>query len=278
MPTFSRPVKVHPNGLICYGRGTREDGAHLMWTLGHKLKEAEAALSSYDGSDDNIMCQLELEVENALEAIADATADGYDMKDATGEGLSPTDDSDETRRRGGARVGELPDSFCTKNTHETHTHTQTSQITTENNPFTLDGVSTPSDYFLGRWVEADLRAGDMLYVPASWFHEVLSYPDDNTHTHTHTHTEDSSPSKKRRVDFPKDTHTCTDTHTQRDTTGHHLAINYWLYPPSSSGSFNEPYEDSFWSSITSEKLKRAEDMQSKHNELKETYTHTHTHT
>lgn len=60
----------------------------------------------------------------------------------------------------------------------------------------------------GEYITETLKAGEMLYLPASFFHEVVSF---NT-----------------------------------DHSDHHLAINYWYYPPSSDGTFGTPYEDDYW--------------------------------
>jgi hypothetical protein len=60
----------------------------------------------------------------------------------------------------------------------------------------------------GEYITETIRAGEMLYLPASYFHEVLSY--------------------------------------NRGGPRHHMAINYWYYPPSSEGTYETPYEDEFW--------------------------------
>jgi len=59
----------------------------------------------------------------------------------------------------------------------------------------------------------ELSAGDMLYLPASWWHEVTS-------------SSSSSPSEEEG----------------RKDDGVHMAFNYWFYPPTTS-DFDEPYED-----------------------------------
>jgi hypothetical protein len=64
----------------------------------------------------------------------------------------------------------------------------------------------------GEYITETLRAGEMLYMPASFYHEVISFSGPETGS-----------SEK-----------------------HHMAINYWYYPPSSTGSFEVPYEDDFW--------------------------------
>jgi hypothetical protein len=60
----------------------------------------------------------------------------------------------------------------------------------------------------GEYITETLKAGEMLYLPASFFHEVISF---NT-----------------------------------DDANHHMAINYWYYPPCSNGTFDKPYEDDYW--------------------------------
>jgi len=53
----------------------------------------------------------------------------------------------------------------------------------------------------------DLKAGEMLYLPCGWFHEVIS-------------------------------------HSGNDSC--HLAFNYWMHPPSTK-NFEKPYIDDYWS-------------------------------
>jgi hypothetical protein len=61
----------------------------------------------------------------------------------------------------------------------------------------------------GLHLTAALTPGDVLYLPASWFHEVVS--------------SGAGP-------------------------GGHLALNLWMAPPWSRGTFEKPYEDDFWES------------------------------
>jgi len=60
----------------------------------------------------------------------------------------------------------------------------------------------------GEYITETLRPGDMLYLPASFYHEVISF--------------------------------------NNDQSDHHMAVNYWYYPPCSEGTFEHPYEDDFW--------------------------------
>lgn len=62
--------------------------------------------------------------------------------------------------------------------------------------------------------ECEIQEGQMLYLPAGWFHEVTSF---------------SGPSTK-------------------ESTQTHLALNYWMYPPDelSFEGFNRPYSSEYW--------------------------------
>lgn len=61
-----------------------------------------------------------------------------------------------------------------------------------------------------------VKSGEMLYLPASWFHEVTSYSDDSASSETDV----------------------ADLHG-------HLALNYWMFPPDGD-TFDLPYRDDFW--------------------------------
>jgi hypothetical protein len=60
----------------------------------------------------------------------------------------------------------------------------------------------------GEYITETLKAGEMLYLPAGFFHEVISF--------------------------------------NSDQAAHHMAVNYWYYPPYSEGTFEQPYEDDYW--------------------------------
>lgn len=62
-----------------------------------------------------------------------------------------------------------------------------------------------------------LNPGDMLYLPAGWFHEVLSFGTKNN----------------QKVNTNNDLDHC------------HVALNYWFAPPNGL-SFNAPYKTSYW--------------------------------
>lgn len=68
-----------------------------------------------------------------------------------------------------------------------------------------------------------MKAGDVLYLPAGWFHEVFSHGSANNNYHTNTETNG----------------------IESDL---HMAINYWVHPPDLGPgvSLEKPYLSSFW--------------------------------
>lgn len=78
----------------------------------------------------------------------------------------------------------------------------------------------------GAAVEVELRAGQMLYIPAGWFHEVRSR---------------SAPADPSCADY------------YEPGRGGHLALNYWFHPPDGD-SFQQPYRSDFWRRDFEERL------------------------
>lgn len=62
-----------------------------------------------------------------------------------------------------------------------------------------------------------------VYLPASWFHEVISY------------SPGSQKDSKKLSGTPADT---------KDSV--HLAFNIWMHPPCLDGTFEKPYIDGYW--------------------------------
>jgi len=64
----------------------------------------------------------------------------------------------------------------------------------------------------------DVNAGDILYLPASWFHEVTSFSKEDNDN---------------------------DDVGNNNNQGH-LALNYWFHPPDAPNNFEQPYSTDFW--------------------------------
>ena len=92
--------------------------------------------------------------------------------------------------------------------------------TTPNNFSRID-LTQPRDQLLQQFprfaavadtmIECTLRAGEMLYLPAGWFHEVSSFG----------------------------------ASTESSAQPQHMALNYWFHPPDND-SFERPYKSGFW--------------------------------
>ena len=75
----------------------------------------------------------------------------------------------------------------------------------------------------------ECSAGDMLYLPASWFHEVTS-------------SSDGSGGRN-----------CNETVSTTDKG--HMAFNYWFHPPDAENDFENPYTTDFWPNDFNDRFK-----------------------
>ncbi|KAG8461701.1 hypothetical protein KFE25_001319 [Diacronema lutheri] len=206
MATVGQIERVHANGLVSYARvPTRADGlARVLLarrprarsaplTAGRAaalLDAAEAALGAAcaRGARGAELAALERAVdvaEAAMDAAMEAALDGGGCSDDA-SGSDDDNGTDTPGAHGRARAGgeRLPDNFCTRPP-----------------PCTL------------RPLIVELRAGQMLYLPASWFHEV------------------SSSDAREQVGGAREVG--------------HLALNYWLHPPDTA-DFDAPYAHAHW--------------------------------
>ncbi|CAE8673757.1 unnamed protein product, partial [Polarella glacialis] len=120
--------------------------------------------------------------------------DSDDEEDELDRLLDDAMDGDMSEDGGPERKAALPDSFCQFST--------TADASSKQSPI--------PESLNGRHLTADLSEGDLLYLPASWFHEVISTGSD---------------------------------------AGGHLALNIWMAPPHAGGSAHQPYEDDFWEQV-----------------------------
>jgi hypothetical protein len=222
---------IHPNGLISYkhnvvrsdGLGAREAARYRIEALeakiivarGKKEKkrlgalleeaiDAEMDLLVEEGGDDDF-AGMELDDEEGDEGVSE-DADSDDAQEDTGsivssrsKGKGKTKASDENHDEDGE-----PSSFSRIPTSLLHRHLSlpTTAISTDpelSTKFDLSKTSTP--------FVVDIDPGEMLYLPASWWHEVTSSSPDNSKSNVH------------------------------------MAFNYWFYPPDGLKGFDEPYQD-----------------------------------
>mmetsp|Transcript_7593 Transcript_7593/g.11337 ORF Transcript_7593/g.11337 Transcript_7593/m.11337 type:complete len:385 (+) Transcript_7593:327-1481(+) len=256
MYTIGNIVKVHENGRINYeGQLTTADGCDL---------QAEQALLASLRLEDIARRQQqqmkpegegqsheedEEEMDQALQALLEAETAGNDDEE-DGEEEGDGSESEEEEKEGEhAEVAALRRVLTNTQDHQSHTtssnnnnkrkHADTDsnrlRVTAQPSNFSrvdpaLDPVHLQSRFPLFSQcvcAEVTLKAGQALYLPAGWFHEVQS---------------------------------------RNATDGSHLALNYWFHPPShpihttttahnSTNStdttnhcsdYKQPYSSSFW--------------------------------
>jgi hypothetical protein len=234
--------QVHPNGLINYKERppTRMDGADPMCMqaidASDELQHAEDQLNSAQeelrtlesegASREKIdeakarISKAESRVEVALELVLEA-----EMDDDESEMAHESDDNAEEDSDSSDRAKEEQSAASKRTTNEKQKpHEEPLNFSLVNPELPLPNLKSSFPNFLHESVRplfADVRAGEMLFLPAGWFHEVTSYSDEHG-----------------KADGAED--------VSRQG-GVHMAFNYWFHPPDTvNGTFEEPYCDHFW--------------------------------
>ena len=222
MYTRGRLRRVHPNGRINYlGQPvTSEDGREAEDVLEdrvhsatraqrraeRRLERAEAAAARAEPDAD-----AELEAaEDALDAAMDRAITAQTTRDRRRSTLARR----ATQREASTRPApSAPPSFS----HIVDLPSALARCTGSGSSKDERGGRRGSDSRRGgvaskyqllaeaHMAECELKGGEMLYLPAGWFHEVSSDGGGGTHA------------------------------------GLHCALNYWYHPPSMDGSFERPY-------------------------------------
>jgi hypothetical protein len=211
MYTVGRIKVVHPNGRINYAHEpTAADGrsmeADVAVSAAQRVSAAEAEVQLWQ---DKIECgiegagkQLELaenELEEAMQTLLEVESIGRSTKAAQPH-----------NRLCKVRPAYPPVSFSRVDLSQPREAIK--DIFPE---FPLDAELT-----------VDLSAGECLYLPAGWFHNVTSF----------------GPS----ADAPANPH-CPFAYD-----GGHMAFNYWYYPPDTQ-DYSKPYSSPFWESDWAER-------------------------
>jgi len=102
-------------------------------------------------------------------------------------------------------------------------------------------------------VEVELKAGEVLFLPAGWFHEVTSYNDEsppNVGSNSEivgSKRRDDNENKARDKCFLKSE---LEKGNEKEFGNGHLALNYWFHPPDTDGKLNNgfetPYKSDLW--------------------------------
>ena len=230
MYTRGQLVKVHKNGRInyegeittAYGADMQSDAASLAEMA---RKDAEERLVKAEKGVEEGMPGAEKELElaealldEAMEAILDAeTGSNIDVdeefhletaKEEDIEGIDVDQMSSSSEEEDTSEI--IDENICRLVDKTVKNPNNFSKI----DPSLLDDDEKLKEDF-PKILEANpafctCHAGDMLYLPASWFHEVRSLSDSSS-----------------------------------DTNGH-MAFNYWFHPPDAENDFKNPYSTDFW--------------------------------
>lgn len=216
MYTRGAPVKVHPNGVINYGEVTRADGAHPALLRRCRQRKAELELERAEEALQRAVAtaaaEAQLEplrqrVAAADRALEEALEDMMDSEDGSEDWDALEDSADHEGGDSGARAppraaagagsdpAPAPDHFSRVPVPALRAFVRNGTVPKQ---FPLLRRATPA--------EVELRAGDMLFLPAGWFHEVQSYG---------------------------------------GGAQGHLAFNFWAHPPARA-DFELPYEDDYF--------------------------------
>ncbi|GAB4814761.1 hypothetical protein N2152v2_001807 [Parachlorella kessleri] len=221
--------RVHPNGRIVHksqgdvladGSDAREVAQwRARRAAEEELREAEEALSRGEKGAEARLAAAEERLDQALEAALDDEGgwgegfDDFDTLDAGGEEDSD-DGEEEAEGDRGASEGSSGGSPAAADTGKAG----------DPDSFSRVDLSRPAKQlqrefplFPGKAAAmvCDVSAGQMLFVPAGWFHEVTSFSAPGSTTH--------------------------------------LALNYWCHPPDNLDpgptGFQQPYKSGFWPDV-----------------------------
>ena len=226
LPTVGTLAKVHDNGRIVYAEQepVREDGAPLVAA---ELLQLSVRLAQIQQDLDDCSCkskreELENELEDILQRQLELEAD--DEESDFGDGVSGSDESsdeEEDAEFAGFKFGNENDGDEKPSAGEDSKKPPSKTTGKERvlNFCQFDSIEAERKGIPVQ--EVELGAGDVLYLPAGWYHEVFS-----------------SGSSYNGKD--------TDTIADGWHPDVHMALNYWYFPPNSGSTLEKPYHDDFW--------------------------------
>ena len=204
IPVYGTRQTIHPNGLISYtAKPTRADGVPLA-----ELEKSSVSLlqtrkrSDSDDDDDDDSDEEEIVIGKGFDYQSDgeddeidSTRDDFDVLEAEDD-YGEEDDNDKLDIDDEEDGDQKPAAIPNKLDHFS--------------PVDLNSPTLYADFPAMKETEpvvVELHKGEILYLPASWFHCVWSYA---------------------------------------DTDEFHTAVNYWYHPPDQLDSFVKPYKHNFW--------------------------------
>ena len=199
--THGKIAMVHENGRICYvGAETHADGSTEEARQAMKADtEMDAASKELEAAEEAVMRGEE----GAQERLRIAEANLDKCMDKTMQ-FGPGEDFDEEEPVLDSDASTKKDEQLTPN----HFSKIDMSLPCEERERIWPGLKST------KMVEFEVMPGEILYLPAGWFHEVTSISG-NSHGK-------SCPANQG-----------------------HMAFNYWFHPPDTP-SFEQPYSSSFW--------------------------------
>ena len=239
---------MHHNGRINYkGQETHADGSHAVSKRAH-----EASLAILEVAADGTESDNEDALENALEEMLEAEMEGQEGDSDDDSDLDNEDDETHGRNdlieciyntpadldvAGPKRKNDSSSSVTAikKNRTSASVPDNFSQLYSI---VLSDQKETDSKFpkFAGirnKVKKFELNEGDMLYIPAGWYHEVLSCGINSTRANQNAHSKT------------------------------HMAFNYWFHPPDNLDDFDKPYTSSFWGDVTENAMKKVIETKNK---------------
>ena len=251
---------VHPNGRIVYaeeGDGAmHKEDAVLGDGSSSAARAAMAASLARDAAESTIAAArvtiaegVEVRGEVAVaaaqeslrvaeQAMEDALDAAMDAEMEWGDG----DDFDDDEDGGGGRGGGSGSSTTAFGADTP----STSAVTVTPDNFSQIDLTLADDEVRSRWpmleecatLSVTVHAGELLYLPAGWFHEVTSLG------------EKSSVEEVREVERKERGSGAVAEMEEaaektKEVEGAHMAFNYWFHPPDTT-NFEAPYSSDFW--------------------------------
>ncbi len=234
--TVGKVSQVHPNGRICYeGAPANADGSDPDAVAAMRadmqresaecdLKAAEAAVAAGEtGASDRLRAAedaLEAAIEAGLNAelgIGDVTGDEDEAEEAPMKMWGADWNGEELEEEEDEAEDEEAETQQQLNSGEEESNEQP-----ETTPNNFSNIDLTEEKWREKWplakkaamAEVNIEAGEMLWLPAGWFHEVTSMA------------------------------AAAGAEQDAEENGH-LAFNYWFHPPDSD-AFEHPYRTNFW--------------------------------
>ncbi|KAJ3354314.1 hypothetical protein HDU83_005469 [Entophlyctis luteolus] len=223
---------VHENGLVSYDWAVGSDGSYAADVARWRFKKAVLALRegiklNQSGEDIDLEPLRKDVVEAREEKLMAEEEENEEMHDFDSDDEDDAD-SEDNAEEGDAKLlpensdDDSEDVEMDLDVDEMHDDFNDEEDDDQDPPMSFSRID-PEDLHAGDFktkyptlekfpkVTFELKEGEMLYLPASWFHEIRSCPS-----------------------------------ASATASGPHVALNYWFHPPNALENPTNPYSTDFW--------------------------------